>query len=78
MDENETLEFPRAVISAIQRGLTSYTVREKGQAVWGFEKPGLEGGAPACSRGLELGDLKGPFQPKPFYDSVILLTHENL
>ena len=22
--------------------------------------------------GLQLGDLKGPFQPKPFYDSVIL------
>jgi len=21
---------------------------------------------------LELGDLKGPFQPKPFYDSMIL------
>ena len=24
--------------------------------------------------GLELGGLKGPFQPKPFYDSVILLV----
>ena len=34
--------------------------------------PGLEGGVPAYSVGLELDDLKGPFQPKPFYDSVIL------
>jgi len=22
------------------------------------------------AEGLELGDLKGPFQPKPFYDSM--------
>jgi len=46
------------------------------QAGWDFEQPGLEGGVPAYSRGLELGDLKGPFQPKPkpFYDSMILLT----
>jgi len=44
----------------------------QGQAGWGFEQPGLEGGVPTCSGGLELDDLKGPFQPKPFYDSVIL------
>ena len=24
------------------------------------------------AEGLELDDLKGPFQPKPFYDSVML------
>ena len=42
----------------------------QGQAGWGFEQPGLEGGVPAYSRGLELGDLKGPFQTKPFYDSL--------
>ena len=24
------------------------------------------------AEGLELDDLKGPFQPKPFYDSLIL------
>jgi len=24
------------------------------------------------AEGLELDDLQGPFQPKPFYDSVIL------
>ena len=34
------------------------------QAGWGFEQPGLEGGVPAYCRGLEPGDLKGPFQPK--------------
>ena len=42
----------------------------QGQAGWGFEQPGLVGGVPAYSRGLELDDLKGPFQPKLFYDSV--------
>ena len=41
------------------------------QAGWGFKQPGIEGGIPAYSRELELGDLKGPFQPKAFYDSVI-------
>ena len=34
----------------------------------GCEQPGLEGGVPAYSGGLEVDDLKGPFQPKPFYD----------
>jgi len=40
----------------------------QGQAGWGFEEPGLEGGV--YSRGLELHDLKGPFQLKSFYGSV--------
>ena len=44
----------------------------QGEVEWGFEQRGLEGGIPAYSRGLELPDLKGPFQPKPFNDSVIL------
>lgn len=26
----------------------------------------------ACSRGLELDDLKDPFHSKPFYDSMVL------
>jgi len=43
----------------------------QGQAGWGSEQPGLERGVPACSRGLELDDLKGPLQPKPFYNSKI-------
>ena len=44
----------------------------QGQAGWGCEQPGLVGGVPACSRGVELDDPWGPFQPKPFYGSVIL------
>ena len=46
----------------------------QGQAGWGFEQPGIEGGVPACSRVLELYELKGPFQPNPFYDTMILWT----
>ena len=42
----------------------------QGQAGWGCEQPGLQGGVPAFGKGLELGDLKGPFQPKPFYGSM--------
>ena len=34
--------------------------------------PGLVVGDPAHSRGLELHDHCGPFQPRPFYDSMIL------
>ena len=44
------------------------------QAGWGCEQPGLEGGVPAYSRVLELDDLKGPFQSKPFCDSMITIT----
>lgn len=40
-----------------------------GQAGWGPGQPGLVGG-----RGLELHGLCGPFQPKPSYDSVFLMT----
>ena len=43
----------------------------QGQAGWDLEQPGLEGGVPAYSKGLELGDLKDLFQPKPFCDSRI-------
>ena len=41
-----------------------------GQAGWGCEQPGVMGGVPAYSTGLELDDLKGPFQSKPFYDPI--------
>ena len=34
-----------------------------------FEHPGLEGDVPAYSRALELGDLEGHFQLRPFYDA---------
>ena len=40
----------------------------QGQAGWGCEQPGPEGGVPAYGRGLELDDLKGPFQPKSSCD----------
>ena len=42
----------------------------QGQAGWGFEQHGVEEGVPTYGRGLELDDLKGPFQPKSFYDCV--------
>jgi len=32
--------------------------------------PDLEVGGPAYGRGLELGERWGPFQPKPFCDSL--------
>jgi len=45
----------------------------QGQAGCGSGQPGwLVVGDPAHSRGLKLDDHCGPFQPKPFYDSVIL------
>jgi len=46
----------------------------QGQVGWGHGQPGLvpdlEVGGPACGRGVELDDPWGPFQPKPFYDSM--------
>jgi len=39
---------------------------------WYSNNSGLVGGVPAYSRGLELDDLNGLFQPKPFHDSTIL------
>ena len=48
------------------------------QVGWGPGQPGqvpdLEVGGLPCGRGLELGDLQGPFQPKPFYVFVIHCT----
>ena len=38
----------------------------QGQAGQGFEQLGLEGGVPACSRGLEPDDHEGPIHPKTF------------
>ena len=47
----------------------------QGQVGWGLGQPGLvlngEIGGPACGRQLELDDDWGPFQLKPFYDSVL-------
>jgi len=41
------------------------------QAGCGSGHPGLVVGDPAHSRGLELHDHCGPFQPGPFCDSMI-------
>jgi len=42
-------------------------------ASYGFSgQPDLVVGGPAHSRGLELNEHCGPFQPRPFYESVIL------
>jgi len=43
----------------------------QGQAGCGSGQPGLLVGDPAHSRGMEPDDHCGPFQPRPFYDSVI-------
>jgi len=45
----------------------------QGQAGCGSGQPGLLVGNPAHSRGLKLDDHCGPFQPRPFYDSVIFV-----
>jgi len=50
----------------------------RGQAGWGCEQPGLEGGVSAKAGGLELGDLKGPFRPKPFSDSMLCIIYSFL
>jgi len=45
------------------------------QVGWSPGQPGLvpdrEVGGPACGSGLELDDPWSPFQPKPFYDTMI-------
>ena len=43
----------------------------QGQAGCGSGQPGLVVGDPAHSRGLKLDDHCGPFQPRPFYDSIL-------
>lgn len=46
------------------------------QARWSFEQSGLRGDVSSYIRGLELDYLKGPFQLKPFCDSMIR-SHPN-
>jgi len=43
---------------------------------WVCEQPGPVGGVPAHSRGLELHHLRGPFHPKPFYDSIAIYQED--
>ena len=61
---------PRRLWSPISGGI-------QGQAGCGSGQPGLVVGNPAHSKGLELDDHCGPFQPRPFYGSMILQI-ENL
>ena len=44
----------------------------QGQAGCGSGQPGLVGGNTALSSGLKLDDHCGPFQPRPFYDSMFV------
>ena len=44
----------------------------QGQTGRGSGQPGLVVGDPAHSRGLELDEHCGPFQPRPFCDSIFL------
>ena len=52
--------------------VTPHPESTQGQVGWGCEQHGLEGGVHAYSK-LERDGLKGPFQPKPFYDSTLSL-----
>jgi len=49
----------------------------QGQAGCGSGQPGLLVGNPAHSRGLKPDDHCGPFQPRPFCDSMILKVPSN-
>ena len=40
----------------------------QGQVGWVSGQPDLVGGSLVHGRGLELGNLQDPLQPKPFYD----------
>lgn len=44
----------------------------QGQVGWGHGQLDLVGGSLTHSKGLELGDLKCPLQPKPMFGSMIL------
>jgi len=50
----------------------------QGQAGCGSGQPGLLVGNPAHSRGLELDERCGSFQPRPFYDSVIPWFYDSM
>ena len=50
----------------------------QGQAGWDSEQPDLAVGISVHGRGLRLDDHRGPFQPRPFYDSMILKQYSSL
>ena len=62
----------RFVISVRASPLQGESDRHHGASGCGSGQPGLVVGDPAHSRGLKLDDHYCPFQPRPFYDSMIL------
>jgi len=50
----------------------------QGQAGCGSGQPALVVGDPAHSRGLKLDEHWGPFQPRPFYDSMMYMLSSSL
>ena len=50
----------------------SIPVSVQGQVGRALEQPGIVEGVPAPAVGLDLDGLYSPFQPKPFYGSMIL------
>jgi len=65
----------KSVLIYLQKKPHSYSFKHvtyifKSNTPLKLKQPGPEGGVPTYSRGLELDDLKGPFQPKTSYDSI--------
>jgi len=50
----------------------------QGQVGWDPGQPDLVSGDPVHGSGLQLVDLWRPFQPKPFYDSMILWFYDSV
>jgi len=67
------------VLEQIAQRVCAYldTGSVQSQVGWGLGQSDLvlDPGNPACGRRLELDDPSGPFQPRPFYDSMILGIH---
>ena len=65
------LEYRSFFISLLFGNISPIPGGIQGQAGCGSGQPGLLVGDPAHSRGLELHEHCGPFQPRPFYDSMM-------
>lgn len=64
---------------AAQRSYGSSTSEGvQGQTEWNPGKPELVGGNLVHSRGLELGDFQGLYQPKLSYNSTIVYYDTNI
>ena len=60
------------LLGHIPQGGDQGTESVQGQVGWGPGQPELVGGSPAHGREMEHHGLYGLFQPKPFYDSLII------